>query len=347
MCVTDLSPEVIELVQRRVGDAVYDSVQKRLNRIYGAIAAGGVAVGGFAVYSLAQDVRQSAFDTAKQSAHAIVEEEVKPAVRTAQEQLQNAAIKLFHVQLRIDMVDEVLNRNIGKVHAAEERVDEVVARATQTIARTQEDLKSLGAQLVTLQEDTDDQVQTIRDASADLATLTSLHKNVQALNVQVSTLGRVVQTIAHDKSIAVSLEESELADFPSSLAPIAKATEMGIKQLQSGGRFTVFLQFADMPQGLARRISTELRDRDYVVPGGLHRTMDSGMREVRYFAEADRAKAQQLALDTTAALEAAGVRGVKVDVKGLAHWQGRKPRQRALELWLSLPAASSSPLSRI
>lgn len=346
MCATDLSPELIELVQRRVGDAVHDSVQKRLNRIYGAVAAGGVAVGGFAVYSLAQDVRESASDTAKQSAQAIVQEEVKPAVRLAQEQLQNAANKLFHVQLRIDMVDEVLNRNIGKVHAAEERVNEVVERATQTIDRTQEDLNSLGARLVTLQEATDDQVQTIRDASADLATLMALHNNVQALNVQVSALGEVVQAIAQNKSIAVSLEESELGDFPSSLAPIAEVTATGIKQLQSGGRFTVFLQFDDMPQDLAQRISTELRDRDYVVPGGLPRTMDTGMREVRYFAEADRPKAQQLAHDTTAALEAAGVRGVKVDVKGLAHWQGRKPRQRALELWLSLPAASSSALSR-
>lgn len=323
--------DVLELLERRISDKVQERVQRRLNTLYAAIAAGGLIVGGVSLYSLAQQATQS-----------IMHNEVRPAAQKAQEKLSEVEKILIRAELQVEEADKVLQRTNAMAVAAEEKADHALARTEQTVDRMKQDLDSLSATTGGLQARTNDQLKTLRDAFADLATLSDLNADVNALTQQVRTLDGGLQALAQNVSGMSPLDKEELDEVSSSLDPIAHSLQIRDQQLQRNGRLTVFFQFADMSEPLARKVSSQLRRKRYVVPGEARETMDRGLREVRYFAEEDEAKAEQLAADTAAALEAIGHRGMAVEVRPVVTWQGRKPRSHTLELWLSLPEVAAS-----
>lgn len=336
MPVPDVSEDVLELVERRVSDQVQDRVQKRIGRTYATIATVILAAGGFAAYDIAGDVRETAIAAAQKTVQDIVEHQVRPAAELAQSRIGQASEALMQAQLRIGMVDETLQRMVAKTDSAEEKAGETLARAARTLTQTEAELSALRDKVAGLHAETNDQLKTLRDTVADIATLSSLNEDVHSLAKQVGAIDGVVQALVQHATGANVLDKSQLVSL-SPVAPIVESIQKRGSQLQNSGRLTVFFQFADMPNELAREISVELRSRRYVVPGEAQENMDRGTREVRYFRDADLKHAQRLAADATAALASMGLRELPINVKPMISWIGVKPRPYTLELWLSVP----------
>ena len=333
MPVPDISADELDLIARRLAD----QVQKRISSTYAAIATVIFAAGGFAAYDLAGDVRQTAIAAAQKTVQEIVESQVKPAAQTAQNKIDEASETLMEAQLRIAMVDDALERILTKAESAEEKAVETLARTGRTLTQTETELSALRDKVGGLHAETNDQLKTLRDAFADLATLSSLNADVHSLAKQVGALDGVVQALVQHASGVSVLDRAQLVSLSSSVAPVAESIQKRVNQLQNSGRLTVFFQFADMSDDLAREISVELRSKRYVVPGEARENMDRGTHEVRYFRDDDLEQAQRLAADVTAALASIGLHELPVEVKPMTAWIGAKPRPHTLELWLSVP----------
>ena len=345
MPIPDISADALDLVTKKLAD----QVQKRIISTFAAIATAIFAAGGFAAYDLAEDVRQTAIAAAQKTVQEIVEIQVKPAAQTAQNKIDEASETLMEAQLRIVMVDDALERILAKAKSAEEKAIETLARTGRTLTQTETELSALRDKVGGLHAETNDQLKTLRDAFADLATLSSLNADVHSLAKQVGALDEVVQALVQHASGVSVLDRAQLTSLSSSVAPVADLYRSGATNLRIAAGLRSSSQFADMSNDLAREISVELRSKRYVVPGEARENMNRGTREVRYFRDDDLEQAQRLAADVAAALASIGLHELPVEVKPVTAWIGAKPRPHTLEVWLSVPehAPALEPRDRV
>lgn len=109
---------------------------------------------------------------------------------------------------------------------------------------------------------------------------------------------------------------------------------------------TVWFQFSGATRDEAQKISAELKQSNYVVPGEDRQAMTDGLREVRYFYPGDKSAAERLAADTCNILDQLGYRQSKVAVKDYTSYP-TKPQPGLMELWLALPTTPSRPAADV
>jgi hypothetical protein len=337
MSIPDVPEDVLELVERRVSDRVHERVHKRISRTYATTATVILAVAGLAAYDIADDVRQTAIAAAEDAIQGIVNNQVVPVADTAQAAIDEASEKIIEAQLRIGMVDDALKRIVEKANSAEEKAIETLTQTERKLTQAEAELSALRDTIGGMHAEANNRVRSLRDNFADLATISSLNKDVLSLARQVGALDEVVQEFIQHSSGASKPDNSQLVSLSSSLTEVADSIQARDRQLENSGRLTVFFQFARMPSDLARRISAELQSKGYAVPGEVRENMDANTREVRYFRVEDLEQAQRLADDASAALASAGVGDFGVQPKAMTDWRGAKPRAQRMELWLSVP----------
>ena len=81
-----------------------------------------------------------------------------------------------------------------------------------------------------------------------------------------------------------------------------------------------------------QQISAELKERGFRVPG--EERVAGPAREVRYFYPDDGPVADDLARKTTDLLREKGIKDIQVQAKSLINYNGTKPPQGTVELWL-------------
>jgi hypothetical protein len=99
---------------------------------------------------------------------------------------------------------------------------------------------------------------------------------------------------------------------------------------------TVYFQFAGGARDQAQQLSKALQDKGYKIPGEERTGAAAGKREVRYFYAGQKTIADQLATDTTQALQRLGYPSLQVST-AFAGAPTKSNPDGKLELWLEIP----------
>jgi hypothetical protein len=127
--------------------------------------------------------------------------------------------------------------------------------------------------------------------------------------------------------------------------PIAYNRASGVQywvaaHVEEIARPTVYFQFTGGPREAAKRVSGELQARGYTVPGEEMLASARNLNEVRYFYASDKAAADMLAADVTAALRKLGMPpSAETKARDFTTYASKKNRSGIVELWLDLPGS--------
>jgi hypothetical protein len=308
----NMTPEMLELLERRLADNVGERVERTLKVRYAGIVAAVLFVLGLAGYSWVENLVVKAIGPVS-----------KDAERT---------IALMNVQL------DLARENKKKLDALVEQINSDAAEAQRKIETFQARLGKQQEEFDKTLESINDQFGAIvmrrRELEADLA------QNSRGLVASLAeTRGAVADLakLANDLTLLAAAGRLDAAQEAQRLQTEAKAILERAQRAATGQHLaTVFVQYGkSMPAELARGIAEKLQGKGYVVPSEDRMPIDA--REVRFFYPADREAANQLARDAMAELEGMGFAGIAIDVRDFTSWAKAKPRAGTLELWLALP----------
>ncbi|MEK0083759.1 hypothetical protein [Benzoatithermus flavus] len=308
----NLTPEMLELLERRLADNVGERVERTLKMRYAGIVGAVLFVLGLAGYSWVENLVVKAIGPVS-----------KDAERT---------IALMNVQL------DLAKDNKKKLDALVEQINSDAAEAQRKIESFQARLAKQQDEFDKTLESINDQFGTIvmrrRELEADLAqnsrgVMTSLAETRAA----VADLAK----LANDLTRLAAAGREDAAQEAQRLQAEAQAILERAQRAVTGDHLaTVFVQYGkSVPVELAHGLAEKLQGKGYIVPSEDRMPVDA--REVRFFYPADREAANQLARDAMAELQAMGFANIVIDVRDFTGWAKAKPRAGTLELWIALP----------
>ncbi len=312
----NVTPEMLELLERRLADNVGERVERTLKVRYAGIVAAVLFVLGLAGYSWIDNLVIKAIGPVSKDAERTITEmniqldlarENKRKLDALVEQITTdadaAQRRIESFQTRLAKQQEEFDATLASIN---DQLGAVVVRRRELEADMLENRTSIGAGL----GETRDTVAALAHLTADIADLAGAGRTDAA--EQIQHLRQQAQTLA---------ERAEQAATGQTLA-------------------TVFVQYGkSVAPDVARSVADTLRGEGYLVPGEDRMPNDS--REVRYFYMEDRTTATELATKATSTLAALGYADLPVEVRDFTGWAKAKPRTGTLELWLALPEAKA------
>ena len=310
-------PETLELLERRLAERVGDRVEKTLKVRYAGIIAAVLFVMGLAGYSWVEN---------------LVVKAIGPVAKDAERTIAQMNVQLDLARENKRKLDAIVEQFEDNAEGAQRRIESFQARLAKQQEEFDRTLESINDQLGTV-------VMRRRELEADLAQNSrSIVASLAETRAEVANVAR----LAADLTRLAAAGRVDAAAEATRLQAEAQAILERTERAASGEYLaTVFVQYGkSVPPEIARAIVGKLEAKGYVVP--TEDRMPSEAREVRYFHEADRDAANQLARETTAALQGLGFADLAVEVKDFTGWAKAKPRTGTLELWLALPAVGTA-----
>ena len=304
----NVTPEMIELLERRLAENVGDRVERTLKVRYAGIVATVLFVLGLAGYSWIEN---------------LVVKAIGPVSKDAERTIAEMTWQLDLARENKKKLDALVEQITTDADAAQRRIESFQARLTKQQEEFDTTLTSLNDQLGAV-------VVRRRELEADLQqNRTSVVASLGATRADVAELAKLTADLAaltgSDRP-----EVTELRAEATALAERAERDATGEKLA------TVFVQYGrSVPPELAQSLAETLKGEGYIVPS--EDRMPNDALEVRYFHGEDRDAANALAIRANAGLAALGFADADVGVKDFTAWNKARPRAGALELWLALP----------
>ncbi len=309
----NVTPEMLELLERRLADNVGERVERTLKVRYAGIVAAVLFVLGLAGYSWIDNLVVKAIGPVS-----------KDAERTITE--MNFQLELARENKR--KLDALIEQITTDADAAQRRIESFQARLGKQQEEFDTTLESINDQLGAV-------VVRRRELEADvLESRNSIGGGLAETRDTVAALAHLTADIADLAGIAeraeVTSQVARLRQEAQSLAARAEQAAAGVREA------TVFVQYGkSVAPDVARAVADSLRGDGYLIPSEDRMPNDS--REVRYFYLEDRPAAGDLANQTSSALAQLGFADLGVEVRDFTGWAKAKPRTGTLELWLALP----------
>jgi hypothetical protein len=309
----NVTPEMLELLERRLAENVGDRVERTLKVRYAGIVATVLFVLGLAGYGWIEN---------------LVVKSIGPVSKDAERAMMEIDYELTEARENKKKLDALVEQITTEAESAQRRIESFQARLTKQQEEFDAALGSVNDQLGAV-------VVRRRELEADLQlNRTSVVADLAATRDDLADLAR----------IAAQLAELAAGGRPEVARLQAEATALMERAHRSalGERLaTVFIQYGrSVPQELARSVAEALKGEGYIVPS--EDRMANDALEVRYFESQDLAAANALAAQVETALAGLGFPRLEVAVKDQTGWDKARPRAAGtLELWLALPEAKA------
>jgi hypothetical protein len=312
----NVTPEMLELLERRLADNVGERVERTLKVRYAGIVAAVLFVLGLAGYSWIDN---------------LVVKAIGPVSKDAERTMTEMNVQLDLARENKRKLDALIDQLTSDADAAQRRIESFQARLTKQQEEFDGTLVSINDQLGAV-------VVRRRELEADMV------ENRTSLGTALDETRKIVAELAQlteDLADLAGDGRAEAAERVAALRQQAQSLAERAQQAASGAHLaTVFLQYGkSVAPDVARAIGDALRGDGFIVPGEDRMPNDS--REVRYFYTEDRDAANALATKTGAALAGLGYTDLPVEVRDFTGWAKAKPRAGTLELWLALPEAKA------
>ncbi|MGE3293596.1 MAG: hypothetical protein AB7I59_05340 [Geminicoccaceae bacterium] len=312
----NVTPEMLELLERRLADNVGERVERTLKVRYAGIVAAVLFVLGLAGYSWIDN---------------LVVRAIGPVSKDAERTMTEMNVQLDLARENKRKLDALIEQLTADADAAQRRIESFQTRLTKQQEEFDGTLVSINDQLGAV-------VVRRRELEADLV------ENRSSLGTTLDETRKIVAELAQVTEDLADLAgdgRAETAERVAALRQQAQSLADRAQQAASGEHLaTVFLQYGkSVAPDVARAVGDALRGDGFVVPGEDRMPNDS--REVRYFYAEDREAANALAAKTAAALASLGFTDLPVEVRDFTGWAKAKPRAGTLELWLALPEAKA------
>jgi uncharacterized phage infection (PIP) family protein YhgE len=327
-----INPDALELLERRLTDAITKNVQSRLFKTYFAMGAVAVAVLGFVGWNVVDTATNLMSD------------------RIERKYLTKMETKIEEASLRISTSDALLQR----ASAAYDKVDELAASANdslQKISKLAEAAEPKFASVEKFTQQVQDLMAQTMDLESQLATSESAANQVDeivrqlpGLATQVTALAELVANITPAGPIAADPTQPTARQVAESTASIGQTASQAIDTIDEvKGQTVVYLQYNGMPAETAQQIRERLQNQSFILPGKEEVPMpDSGLSEVRYYYEGDLPRAEAVAGAANEVIQSLGILALPVAAKSLVSWPRRKPKEGTVELWIGLPTTASA-----
>jgi hypothetical protein len=357
-----------ELLERRLAERVESRVRGRLFAFYAAVGSIVLGVIGFFGYNLvtglesrAEGYAQSAVAPAVEAANAAADE---ARARAAEIAARLDALEDFQGRREEALLEgeRQVQRNQGRVKELADEIEDRLKDIVTQLQETQAEVQATRDQLRAAQSELSVQQARVRE-TAGIGNFAELAANLAELSEQVALLdeqlreirartagaqgyetpladaGRIetIQRVASAQAQAIGYATAEPLPEPvgdagmAALPPASVGEDAGSGA--GGGPNTVYFQFTGIPREIAEGISARLAPLGFDIPGEERIGSAAGLHEVRYFFEADGARAQRLAEAANEILRQQGYRA-EVTARDLTGYSGQKPRPGTLELWL-------------
>ncbi|MFO1047601.1 MAG: hypothetical protein U1E52_06850 [Geminicoccaceae bacterium] len=313
---TNVSPEMLELLERRLADDVGDRVERTLKVRYAGIVAALLFVFGLAGYSWIDN---------------LVVKAIGPVSQDAQRTITEMNVQLDLARENKRKLDALIEQLTSDADAAQRRIESFQTRLTKQQEEFDGTLESINDQLGAV-------VVRRRELEADMV------ENRTSLGTALDETRKIVAELAQLTEDLADLAGDGRADVAEQVAGLrrqAQSLAERAQQAASGAHIaTVFLQYGkSVAPDVARAVGDALRGDGFIIPG--EDRIPNDAREVRYFYADDREAAATLAGKTAAALAGLGYADLTVEVHDFTGWAKAKPRPGTLELWLALPDAKA------
>jgi hypothetical protein len=312
----NVTPEMLELLERRLADNVGDRVERTLKVRYAGIVAAVLFVLGLAGYSWIENLVVKAIGPVS-----------KDAERTITE--MNFQLELARENKR--KLDALVDQITTDADAAQRWIESFQTRLGKQQEEFDTALASLNDQLGAV-------VVRRRELEADLQqNRTSVVANLAATRADVANLAGMTAELAD----VAGAGRPELAERVAKLQTMSAALVERMQREAAGEVLaTVFIQYGkSVPPELAASLGTALKGEGYIMPS--EDLMPNDAREVRFFHAQGRDAANTLAARVSAGLGALGFPDLGVAVQDFTSWNKARPRAGTLELWLALPEANA------
>jgi hypothetical protein len=312
----NVTPEMLELLERRLADNVGDRVERTLKVRYAGIVAAVLFVLGLAGYSWIEN---------------LVVKAIGPVSKDAERTITEMNFQLDLARENKRKLDALVDQITTDADTAQRRIESFQTRLGKQQEEFDTALASLNDQLGAV-------VVRRRELEADLQqNRTSLVANLAATRADVANLAG----LATELTQLVAEGRPELGERADKLETMAAALVERMQREAAGETLsTVFIQYGkSVPGELADALADTLRAEGYIVPS--EDRIPNEAREVRYFHTGDRDAANTLAAKVTSGLAALGFPDQSVAVLDFTSWAKTKPRAGTLELWLALPEAKA------
>jgi hypothetical protein len=311
-----MSPETLELLERRLAENVGDRVERTLKVRYAGIVATVLFVLGLAGYSWIEN---------------LVVKAIGPVSKDAERTIAEMTWQLDLARENKRKLDALVEQITTDADAAQRRIESFQARLTKQQEEFDGTLVSINDQLGAV-------VVRRRELEADLQhNSSSIVASLAATRGDVASLANVTAELAGLVAGGQPVAAEQVGRLQAEAAALVERAERGA----TGERLaTVFVQYGkSVATEVARAVAESLKGAGYVVP--TEDRIPNDAREVRFFHQQDRAAADDLAQATASTLQGLGFPGLTVEVRDFTGWNKAKPRDGTLELWLALPDVKS------
>jgi hypothetical protein len=312
----NVTPEMLELLERRLAENVGDRVERTLKVRYAGIVATVLFVLGLAGYSWIEN---------------LVVKAIGPVSKDAERTIAEMTWQLDLARENKKKLDALVEQIGTDADAAQRRIESFQTRLAKQQEEFDGTLASINDQLGAV-------VVRRRELEADLQqNSSSIIAGLGETRGEMASLARLTADLAG----LAAAGQPGAAEQAAKLEAEAKALAERAERAASGERLaTVFIQYGrSVAPEVAEALAQNLKGQGYVVP--TEDRMPNDAREVRYFHAEDRDAANQLAAQATVALAAPGFPALAVEVRDFTAWTKAKPRAGTLELWLALPEAKA------
>jgi len=310
----NLSPideNLLELIETRISKRVSENVEKGLRWRYGLVAAAIIGIVGFLGWNIKTSI-DSHIGFAVTQVKEDLDKTINELEKEAEDAIQNARVSVEVTAVQQGRTGKLMDQIEKSINEFQKKLP-VIERLTENFNELEDQRKRIQVRL--------------EEANYKVIALQGTAEKLAELANQVEKLSNIISR-QNPKASKISTDIKTIEKISRASADAVKKTEE---------RITVFLQFAGPPRRQVEAISEALSKKNYAIPGEERVEMASNIREVRYFHEADRTAALNLAKDTEAVLAELKYTEQNVKVLILTAWTGKKPKPGVLELWLSLP----------
>jgi nitrogen fixation/metabolism regulation signal transduction histidine kinase len=316
----DVDSDTLELIERRLSDKVEAQVRDRLFKFYRTVWAVAAVVIGFFGYNAITGLTRTA-ETYAQSA-------VRASVDSANGAASDARKQVDTIAARLEAIDAYLQRREEKMIDNESRVIASQAKVQSLSGDMDHRLQAMLDQIA----ETEAQLRATRERvteGAGAGNVEELRSNLAVLAEQVGLIAASVRAIEAKASGPGPAPPSEVK--PREIAAVEETLRAAAPAATPAGG-TVYLQFAGVDRKVVQAIASDLAAAGYAMPGEERTEAAAGLHEVRYFFDADQARADRLAEDVNRILAQGGFRS-DVTVRSFTSYKS-KPREGTMELWL-------------
>ena len=313
----NVTPEMLELLERRLAENVGDRVERTLKVRYAGIVATVLFVLGLAGYSWIEN---------------LVVKAIGPVSKDAERTIAEMSWQLDLARENKKKLDALVEQITTDADAAQRRIESFQARLTKQQEEFDTTLASVNDQLGAV-------VVRRRELEADLQqNRTSVVADLAATRADVADLARMTAELA---DLAGS-DRPELAERWPSCRPRRRPWSSGPQREAAGEKLaTVFIQYGkSVPPELAQSLAEALKGEGYIVPS--EDRMPQRRPRGALLPRPGPGCGQRAGGQGHGRARGTGLSAPRASrCKDFTGWNKARPRAGTLELWLALPEAKA------